>query len=810
MIIGLLGMLNKYYGSSRSKEKNQDYISGVRARIKKKFKQTKTTCTTSISSPGTERRMSKAAFTRKKSSASHTANSPSKMSQTGRIRNPDLRRYYSMDSLPDKKAEKSGRRLIHKKPEGTIEYTAAVDDSLCSIALKFNTTPNQLAQLNKLYSHSIVPGQRIYVLDPGISRSDHSPMSSSHSQSLSLSDAEYDKLLDADSVKMSTVQQCSSEPSTEHSSFPTQDTNSLSERFLKICCKYFTDRKGVVKGVLLVTPKKILFDPYKSHPLVKENGCEDYFFACSMASIISANCHTDVSRMKFRVSSPLRKVTVETNSSQYKPTGRNIANTVQRKARRFNTPIQIKAKPQCAEMNEAHLFPGSKETPLAKIIGVSYSCPDSLCQANEKSLDEIAVLQDCVMCLDLEENGTIGNKEILPFDGKVKCGGDNLISQNGLCSTRQKNPEDNTSHGHQCILSSKLRKEGLYEQKELEILCDSVNSADNKDGSFWEIRLSDEEHASVLSARDSEHDLEKTKEELFHTELSSRGLKVQDVCSLMNSSRAKDQLTAYQYSKQDSGGDFELPTLKEKRGLTQELQDAKEDEVKLRMMFLCLKVRVPLRRSSLVQFGVPVPRNRCQQRSEEFWFAMSQEKVDELHQYLKQWRPEIYSLERMDDAQVDDFVLLERKCGFSLPENVLDGLFEDWEIITVEDNPLNQYDIFETEFGYVEPVLEGSSNLMETFHIEKISRHLPPRTVGHPWRLAYNTSLHGFSLKTLYRKVAKVDSPVLLILKDTHSQVFGALTSHPPKSSDLFFGTGETFLFTFNPDFKWPLRVVAG
>uniref|UniRef100_A0A4W3JBD9 TLDc domain-containing protein n=1 Tax=Callorhinchus milii TaxID=7868 RepID=A0A4W3JBD9_CALMI len=124
------------------------------------------------------------------------------------------------------------------------------------------------------------------------------------------------------------------------------------------------------------------------------------------------------------------------------------------------------------------------------------------------------------------------------------------------------------------------------------------------------------------------------------------------------------------------------------------------------------------------------------------------------------------------------------------------------QIITVEDNPLNQYDIFETEFGYVEPVLEGSSNLMETFHIEKISRHLPPRTVGHPWRLAYNTSLHGFSLKTLYRKVAKVDSPVLLILKDTHSQVFGALTSHPPKSSDLFFGTGETFLFTFNPDFK--------
>lgn len=32
-------------------------------------------------------------------------------------------------------------------------------DTLNSIALKFNNTPNQLVQLNRLYSHSVVPGQ---------------------------------------------------------------------------------------------------------------------------------------------------------------------------------------------------------------------------------------------------------------------------------------------------------------------------------------------------------------------------------------------------------------------------------------------------------------------------------------------------------------------------------------------------------------------------------------------------------------------------------------------------------------------------
>ncbi len=32
-------------------------------------------------------------------------------------------------------------------------------DTLNSIALNFNITPNKLVQLNRLYSHSVVPGQ---------------------------------------------------------------------------------------------------------------------------------------------------------------------------------------------------------------------------------------------------------------------------------------------------------------------------------------------------------------------------------------------------------------------------------------------------------------------------------------------------------------------------------------------------------------------------------------------------------------------------------------------------------------------------
>ncbi|XP_036414353.1 nuclear receptor coactivator 7 isoform X2 [Colossoma macropomum] len=100
------------------------------------------------------------------------------------------------------------------------------------------------------------------------------------------------------------------------------------------------------------------------------------------------------------------------------------------------------------------------------------------------------------------------------------------------------------------------------------------------------------------------------------------------------------------------------------------------------------------------------------------------------------------------------------------------------------------------------PALNHTSYILQEHHIESLAAHLPARVQGCVWDLVYSTAEHGTSLRTLYRKTAQVERPVLLLIKDVHNQVFGAFSSDTFRVSDSCYGTGETFLFTFGPEFK--------
>lgn len=97
------------------------------------------------------------------------------------------------------------------------------------------------------------------------------------------------------------------------------------------------------------------------------------------------------------------------------------------------------------------------------------------------------------------------------------------------------------------------------------------------------------------------------------------------------------------------------------------------------------------------------------------------------------------------------------------------------------------------------PELRGKSNILELYHVEELSKELPPRAEGYAWTLAFTTSQMGFSLKSLYRSLSNNEGPVLLVIKDTERHIFGAFCSCNLQPSESFYGTGETYLFSFIP-----------
>ncbi|NXM94201.1 TLDC2 protein, partial [Sylvia borin] len=93
--------------------------------------------------------------------------------------------------------------------------------------------------------------------------------------------------------------------------------------------------------------------------------------------------------------------------------------------------------------------------------------------------------------------------------------------------------------------------------------------------------------------------------------------------------------------------------------------------------------------------------------------------------------------------------------------------------------------------------------------VPQLGPQLPPRLTQQPWHLLYSTGRDGFSLRTLYRSAARPDSPALLLIRDTEAQAFGAFSASAIRSSSGFYGTGETFLFSFCPElkvFRWTGR----
>ncbi|KAL3072522.1 hypothetical protein niasHS_017496 [Heterodera schachtii] len=227
-------------------------------------------------------------------------------------------------------------------------------------------------------------------------------------------------------------------------------------------------------------------------------------------------------------------------------------------------------------------------------------------------------------------------------------------------------------------------------------------------------------------------------------------------------------------------------------------------------------------------------------RKREFWFAIPQSRVDAIYYFLLQWSPQKYGKEKASTAdetnesnQLEEgettmsssklasagtsatkhlggFVVLEGDVDASLtgekPTSHFANLDREWEVVTVRElcRRLSLDDSLEPSEM---PLPEGAlhSQLLDEFMIRQIIDILPPRAEGYPWVQIYNSEKHGFSLTTLYRRMAEWDeemSPVLLVVRDVNGHVFGAVSSGALKPCDHYYGTGDSsLLFRFTGEF---------
>ncbi|XP_004541661.1 oxidation resistance protein 1a isoform X2 [Maylandia zebra] len=714
----------------------------------------------------------------------------------------ELKRGYTIDTGQKKTPEKKdGRRMSFQRPKGTIEYSVESRDTLNSIALKFDTTPNELVQLNKLFSRAVVPGQVLYVPDPEYVSSVGSSPSLSPVSPLSptSSEADLEKVTDSDGPPkpeaihppvFSALRQSRVVSSTS------EEEEALTEKFLKINCKYITDGKGAVSGVLLVTPNNIMFDPHRMDPLVQAHGCEEYGIMCPLEEVQSAAICKEITDPKIRETVPddLEPLPAERHPSQQKEPdqrlkepGTNDSGSTAPRSTEGSFSEDVFTETELSPIREEEQA-SSEDLRLDKSSGASTESVQTITQVEAASSQTAGSARGSA---SQPEEPTVSKAENNPSETATE--NDNQSPMGSKQHSVEKPPSTPTTTNNTTTSSTTSQAQG-------------PSSSNSRPGSQSSATTGATETTSVSASPQVD---------------ANQGADASQTDTMQQGKEEKED--AEQTQRDGVQNSAEGTGSAERR---------KHRSHK----FLCLRVGKPMKKTFVSNASASMQQYAQLGKKHEYWFAVPQERSDHLYVFFMQWSPDMYGEGVGGMGQEPGFRVVKKNEVKETNEHepITDLNVKEWEVVSLTEyhrriDALNSEDLrslckrlqittkeevnskhgavkTELEPDTFKPNLREPSELLEADQIEKLARNLPPRTIGYPWTLVFGTAKHGMSIKTLYRSMQAQDTPVLLVIKDSDGQVFGALASEPFKVSDGFYGTGETFLFTFNPEFevyKW-------
>ncbi|EAW91905.1 oxidation resistance 1, isoform CRA_c [Homo sapiens] len=606
--------------------------------------------------------------------------------------------------------KKDGRRMSFQKPKGTIEYTVESRDSLNSIALKFDTTPNELVQLNKLFSRAVVTGQVLYVPDPEYVSSVESSPSLSPNPDVHPTEATPSSTFTG--IRPARVVSSTSE-----------EEEAFTEKFLKINCKYITSGKKMTGS-----------NTEEIDSRIRDAGNDS-------ASTAPRSTEESLSEDVFTESelSPIREELVSSDELRQDKSSGASSESVQ-------------------TVNQA-------EVESLTVKSESTGTPGHLRSDTEHSTNEVGTL-----CHKTDLN----NLEMAIKEDQIA---DNFQGISGP-------KEDSTSIKGNSDQDSFLHENSLHQEES-----QKENMPCGETAEFKQKQSVNKGKQGKEQNQDSQTEAEELRK-LWKTHTMQQTKQQRENIQQVSQKEAKHKITS-------ADGHIESSAL------------LKEKQRHRLHKFLCLRVGKPMRKTFVSQASATMQQYAQRDKKHEYWFAVPQERTDHLYAFFIQWSPEIYAEDTGEYTREPGFIVVKKiEESETIEDSSNQAAAREWEITTREDINSKQVATVKAdlESESFRPNLSDPSELLLPDQIEKLTKHLPPRTIGYPWTLVYGTGKHGTSLKTLYRTMTGLDTPVLMVIKDSDGQVFGALASEPLKVSDGFYGTGETFVFTFCPEFevfKW-------
>lgn len=92
--------------------------------------------------------------------------------------------------------------------------------------------------------------------------------------------------------------------------------------------------------------------------------------------------------------------------------------------------------------------------------------------------------------------------------------------------------------------------------------------------------------------------------------------------------------------------------------------------------------------------------------------------------------------------------------------------------------------------------MDQASLMLNDLQISELCGVLPGLYKLAQWKLLYRMSEHGVSMNTFYTKLSS-EPASLVIMEDEQGYKFGAMAHEPWERGSSFYGTSESFVFTF-------------